>query len=93
MEGLLCMWSSRGTVLRFIGESRVACRQMLTDYGLLVFVELQWRRQIHVPSVLRVFWLSRAFFHFVYIIHSRLSFEGSVGGGLTSGGWVMSQRD
>lgn len=34
-------------------------------FGLQVFVELQWKR-LHVPLVLRLFWLSRAGYHMGY---------------------------
>lgn len=40
-------------------------------FGIQVFVELQWKR-LHVPLVLRLFWLSRAAYHMGYFSTQRV---------------------
>lgn len=52
-----------GDAVRSLRRQLVGARTAITIYGLQFFVETHWHR-LHVPSVLRAFWMSRAVYHF-----------------------------
>jgi len=51
-------------VVNTIGGHLIAAQTTIVAGGLQFFIEIQWNR-LHVPSVLRVFWISRTVFHFL----------------------------
>jgi E3 ubiquitin-protein ligase RNF139 len=70
-----------GDAVRSFKEQLMRARAAIAVYGLHFFVESQWRR-LHVPNVLRIFWISRTVYHFAsHVVHSIIRNEVHVQGG------------
>ena len=54
------------SILLWFKRCYMTARYMLRTYGIQTFLESQWIR-LHVPSVLRVFWLTRMAYQVTYL--------------------------
>ena len=53
------------SVILWLRLTLLATKQMIRTYGLQTFIETQWIR-LHVPNVLRVFWITRTVYQVTY---------------------------
>ena len=65
---LLSQW----LLTRVLYRGYLMMRYMIRTYGIQNFMELQWTR-LHVPQVLRLFWMTRVSYHLVFLVVLKVS--------------------
>ena len=67
MELVLSLIVQLKSIALWFKDAYLSARNTLNTYGLQLFMENQWIR-LHVPSVLRVFWIARVSYHVTNLV-------------------------
>jgi E3 ubiquitin-protein ligase RNF139 len=80
---LYALWSVLGSAIYVTMQSVKSKRQFVANFGLNTFLEAEWSR-IRVPSLLRMFWLTRVGLHLCGVVFEMYASAGEQDGVLAA---------